>query len=159
MKYYIYILTYPGCTVQQYILRTDNLEKVPNTAACRAGIASAACGPGFFDAAMPADPGDRSVPLIRREFADRRSSGGKHSSNGGSQALQSEDWRGKPLQEGLHSSGRALAAELADVSTLAGDLMLKHVSRQAGAWLEAAAEPAQQVRCMLVSCATSSLPQ
>jgi hypothetical protein len=50
----------------QYILRTDNLEKVPNTAACRAGTAAAACGPGFFDAARPASPAGGSMPLIFR---------------------------------------------------------------------------------------------
>lgn len=38
----------------QHILRTDNVEKMPDTAACRTGAArQEACSPGFFDASLP----------------------------------------------------------------------------------------------------------
>jgi hypothetical protein len=38
----------------QHILRTDNVEKMPDTLACRTGAArQEACAPGFFDAALP----------------------------------------------------------------------------------------------------------
>ncbi len=60
----------------QYILRTENPEKVPNIAACRAGTASAACGPGFFDAAMPVLAGDLAGSLIRHKYTAIRTSGG-----------------------------------------------------------------------------------
>lgn len=55
-----------ACRVQ-YILRTDNPEKVPDLATCRAGSASPACGPGFFDAA-PAD----SRPARRQRSSSHR---------------------------------------------------------------------------------------
>ena len=56
-----------GCGLQ-YILRTENPEKVPNTAECRAGVASVACGPGQFDAAMPS-PAAGDGNLMRHEYA------------------------------------------------------------------------------------------
>ncbi len=34
----------------QYMLLTDNPEKIPDTGHCAAGDASPACSPGFFDA-------------------------------------------------------------------------------------------------------------
>lgn len=40
-----------ACTAVQYLLLTDNLEKVPNTLHCPDGVATDECAPGFFDAA------------------------------------------------------------------------------------------------------------
>ena len=37
----------------QYLLLTDNLEKVPNTQHCPDGLVKDECAPGFFDAANP----------------------------------------------------------------------------------------------------------
>lgn len=60
----------------QYILRTENPEKVPNIAVCRAGIAATACGPGFFDAATPPPAGmPAASSLVRHQYASSRGSG------------------------------------------------------------------------------------
>lgn len=55
----------------QYILHTDNPEKVPNSAACNAGVASAACGPGFFDAALPARLAAGEAGVVRQELVQK----------------------------------------------------------------------------------------
>lgn len=39
------------CCAAQYMLLTENPEKVPDNAWCAAGVEEAACAPGFFDAA------------------------------------------------------------------------------------------------------------
>ena len=109
----------------QYILRTDNLEKVPNTAACRAGTAAAACGPGFFDAALPAGPAGGSRPLI---FTDSQDKWGRKASSG---------------QQG--GGGGELAAHLSTSSSLADSLLYDRTLFHLGAWPQAAGEPAVQV--------------
>lgn len=44
----------PSLLCSQYVLMTDNQEKLPNTLHCPTGLSSDQCAPGFFDAAAPA---------------------------------------------------------------------------------------------------------
>ena len=42
-----------GVCVVQYLLLTDNQEKLPNTLHCPEGLTTDECTPGFFDGATP----------------------------------------------------------------------------------------------------------
>lgn len=108
----------------QYILRTDNLEKVPNTAACRAGSAAPACGPGFFDAVLPAGPAGGGMPLIFSHPPDEL---------------------GRTANSGQQGGGRGLAAQLSTHSSLADRVVPDGFQNQLGAWLQATVEPVPQV--------------
>jgi hypothetical protein len=125
----------PPCL--QYILRTDNLEKVPNTAACRAGTSAAACGPGFFNAAFPAGPAGGGMPLI---FS------------------QPPDELGSTANSGQQSGGRGLAAQLSTHGSLADRVVHGVFQGQLGAWLQATVEPVPQVLLhMFCTCPADSL--